>query len=243
MSDAKVVSFRPAGSGQGGAPSTRRGFTMVELLVTMTVIVILVALAFPALGLALAKAKGSKCAGNLRQFYLAAEQFSQDNDGMSLPAQTLDGNTTIFWHWKLRPYLGASSIWNDDMDPRLTCPACPKTHRNYWGWGYGMNSRPGYEGASTTSSEGRFNWEEVNVKTPANWKGTFKSVAITHKSQRLFLCDSTEWQVTPSSTGNATFPEYTRHGKTACNVLFYDGHVESAKKAAINKALYDPAGK
>lgn len=212
---------------------------MVELLVSLGIVIALAAMLLPAFKRTQLRSGQSQCQSTLKKLYVAAESYTADNNGRSLPAQTLNGTSTIFWHWKLRPYLGANSEYDDKMDRKLRCPAIKSTASNYWAWGYGANSRPGWNGNDTPTLEQRFNWEEVNVPAPANWKGTFQAVNITHPSRRLFLCDANEWQVTPSS-GAATFPEYHRHGKDACNVLFYDGHVESLNTVSLNKALFDP---
>ena len=207
----------------------RCGFTLIELLVTVGIIIVLVALLFPAYKLVLLKAQGSKCASNLRQIYLASESYSMDNNGRSLPGSY--AGSTSFWMWTLASYLGASS---QGSPAKITCPS--SLPADYWAWGYGLNSRPGYVGAATTSYDASFNWDGVS------YGRAFQSINITSKSRRFFISDSTEWQVTPASSaaGVASFPDYNRHGKGACNVLFFDGHVQSMKSVEINQALYDP---
>lgn len=224
--------FRWKGTANGSAAG---GFTLVELLVVVTIIILLTGLAFPAFKMALNKSRGSTCASNLRQFYVAAESYSMDNDGRSLPGSNW-GNSD-FWLYNLRPYLGGSSMWDTSVDDRVRCPGYTKGS-NYWAWGYGMNSRPGFQGASTSAYDDDFNWGGGT-----GWMRPFPSITITHKSKRLFICDAKEWQVTPASSasGVASFPDYHRHGKDACNVLFYDGHTESVKSLRLNRALYDPA--
>lgn len=63
-------------------PKCRRagdGFTIVELLVTITVMVILIALLLPALQAARDAALKVKCASNLRQWGIAAVAYTMDN--------------------------------------------------------------------------------------------------------------------------------------------------------------------
>ncbi len=57
-----------------------RAFTLVELLVVITVIAILVALLLPALTRAKEHALMSKCLSNMRQIGLAVELYKQDNN-------------------------------------------------------------------------------------------------------------------------------------------------------------------
>lgn len=66
---------------QGPVGSGRLGFTLVEMLVVITIIGILVALLMPALGVAREYARQSACQNNLRQFGTMFQARSQATDG------------------------------------------------------------------------------------------------------------------------------------------------------------------
>jgi len=76
----------------------RRAFTLVELLVVVTIIGILIALLLPALGSALALARNLECQSNLKQIALATLSYATDNKGTILPARILDANG-LYWLW------------------------------------------------------------------------------------------------------------------------------------------------
>ncbi len=68
-------------------PATRRkGFTLVELLVSIAIIGLLAALLLPALGRARASAQQVKGKNNLRQLFLANTMYASEHDGHYAPA-------------------------------------------------------------------------------------------------------------------------------------------------------------
>lgn len=60
--------------------SPRRGFTVIELLVVITIIAILAAILFPVFGRARENARRRSCLSNLKQMGLAILQYTQDYD-------------------------------------------------------------------------------------------------------------------------------------------------------------------
>ena len=77
-----------------------RAFTLVELLVVISVIALLLALLMPALAGARWQARGLVCRSNLRQLVLASAGYATENDGFYVPAaeDMWDGAGRRRWH-------------------------------------------------------------------------------------------------------------------------------------------------
>lgn len=71
---------------RGSQRSTHPAFTLVELLVVLSIIAVLAALMFPVLAGARAKGRQASCASNLKQLALADGMYAGDNDGVFAPA-------------------------------------------------------------------------------------------------------------------------------------------------------------
>ena len=77
---------------------SKRGFTIVELLVVIVVMLLLAGLALPVLSSASVRAQGIRCGENLKQLGLAWALYVQDHEGrVALNQPTPDWNTAANW--------------------------------------------------------------------------------------------------------------------------------------------------
>lgn len=126
----------------GRCHPSRRGITILELLVVVAVIAILVAMLLPAVQFARESARRAKCMNNLRQLGLALQQY--ENHRGCLPAGHRLQSPTISFVSVILPYLEQSGLHYDERQdwdapvnreavqsrlPVLACPSSPSSDR------------------------------------------------------------------------------------------------------------------
>jgi prepilin-type N-terminal cleavage/methylation domain-containing protein/prepilin-type processing-associated H-X9-DG protein len=99
---------------------SRRAFTLVELLVVISIIALLISVLLPSVGKARMQAKRVASASNLHQIGVALEMYAQSHNGR-FPETTHGGISERSWVFTLAPYLG-------NVDEVRICPADPRRH-------------------------------------------------------------------------------------------------------------------
>jgi prepilin-type N-terminal cleavage/methylation domain-containing protein/prepilin-type processing-associated H-X9-DG protein len=218
---------------------TRRAFTLIELLIVVAIIGILAALLFPVFARARENARRASCQSNLKQIGLACQQYSQDYDEKTVPAQlgnaaylatatskaylwwgSWDGSTLRETEGLLFPYMKSSQI--------QACPSFTKSLQKEIGLtGYAYNQNYLAPFSSDFSHT-----ESISL---AKIQDAARTVQMADSA--ALATDSSFNEIQPPAvTGNTylsapsdNYPNFqARHLETG-NVLWMDGHVKARK--------------
>ena len=189
----------------------RRGFTLVELLVTIAVVAILAALLFPSISQIVARGKSLKCLSNLRQIGGAFHLYANDNNGMFPPLNAGSGDTST-WMIRLAPYVGVNDgVLGLAPLARAVPPfICPE-------WKMDASRKVSYA-VNVNILRPSLNWNYRRMNVPQS--STFLVVEIAANTDNF----------NPSIDGDVS----RRHPNKSANFLYVDGHVENLKEPGLS---------
>lgn len=238
---------RCAGNGLGA-------FTLLELLVVITIIALLLAMFMPIVQLVREAGRDAACRSSMRQLYFSAMAYAEDNDGLCVYPYRWNGN--VYWMNFLAPYADAQKS-GGGVSQHSVLWGCPN-RRDYgnmnqaWVTGYGINKSLEQEG-NRILSPGGFQytnaWNSTSDGTFCSdgWWGWYRPAHVgrlTYPSSRAWWGEGTSWTFDLIDTyypaGQPTFTKY-RH-RSHSNAVFIDGHVQGLKKTtATTYCVTDPA--
>src|SRR5437762_10712146 len=104
----------------------RQAFTLVELLVVITIIGMLVALLLPAVNAARESARQTTCMNNQRNYGQAIQQYVTSKDyfpayrSFMSPTLTSPGDFVMSWQVTLMPYYGKQDVYQALQNGSIT---------------------------------------------------------------------------------------------------------------------------
>jgi hypothetical protein len=243
----------------------KKKFTLLELLITISIIAILAALLLPALGKARAAGRSASCLSNQKSLSLAQTSYSMDNAEWLLPTALVQksGNNAALheaWSGMLAGYQSDGSITSPYgtlmkrsaaakeiggtkqfyFTGTLTCPNQTMEFAT-GGFRYSHYGRGGCGGTNTSGSNstngGAYMFGKTNVLTRPS-----ETVFTADHPQKTTLYD--RLSISMVEHQNPLLGMLTGfHHTQRCNVSFFDGHCEAVSRAAMEARgmQYHPA--
>ena len=236
--------------------SRKNHFTLIELMIVISVIAILVALLLPALHSAREKGRTTLCLSNQKQNFLALAQYA--NDFGWYPAAKgsqaeIDDFNQGYWYMKLLPYLGfkrkfsGATGWTNVGIARvwksLNCPNLERIHKIDTA-AFALN---GFRNAEDIGLRGIVSRTPGN-KNQAHYIRADASFSNRRPISKLALsgdmnCNKTTGSTNPEIENGQLFddsqPGFTismRHANRK-NILFMDGTITTWGKAQMGNSL------
>jgi len=235
----------------------KHGFTLVELLVTITIIVVLAAASLSGFKFSMKKVQMAKTLDNMRQLAAGTMLYAQDHNGY-IPRgdEGADGaglgGRGIIWINHIAPNIGYP-----ELDPRADSPMLNKSRDGMDQWTYLLTR---YKDAPFVSAE--FEGDELakakkktgdamggigyNIQpllptssaNNASWGNPSAPIAlsaITDHSDRCMYASSYDWHLadTPSRA-------YNRFGKNKAAMVFWDGSSRLVTRIEYDRAINTP---
>lgn len=190
------------------------GFSLIELLVVISIIAVLSSMTMAAISLVRESAKSARCLSNLHQLSMTAMSWSNDHDDFLMPAYG-----AITWVDPVDPNFMNTMISMGLPRQSFMCPSYRGTTQNV----YGENQTViwPYNGPGTTG-DGVWQWGTGNVYFHTQANTTMST--IRDPGQKIYYGDSSDYWL--NFFDGISMPQGRRHRGKA-NFAWLDGHASA----------------
>lgn len=233
----------------------RRGFSLIELLVVITIVAVLSALLLPAVGLVRSAAKGAACQGNLRQLAMGSAAYVIENDGFLAPSRIYLGGPIYSLRDTLDPYIDTGSK-NPTPEQKHILWACPgrmlRPTQNPMDYGGNLNIQVWWEptwndpkkqkplaAALLRDPAGTVAFADIaqasGAGTGAGYISSSDSGTFDSSPNRTYdSLSSVASQINGATPDVGAYYLRYRHGSgSSCNVAWADGHVSTQARNSL----------
>jgi prepilin-type N-terminal cleavage/methylation domain-containing protein/prepilin-type processing-associated H-X9-DG protein len=210
-----------------GATMKRSAFTLVELLVVVTIIVTLLSMLAPSLSGAYTMTRKVCCMSQLKDIGKAVEHYV-DNNHQLLPRSKHSAKSKHVWPWGKAlmeylgedPYCGTGPVPDKLFNGIYRCPADPRRDGR---WSYGKNCYYELEPSESPDTDGHSFPTALSVPNP-NATVLFTELlgSIQDQPDSDATLDHFMAQFWPGLTPEV---DLSRHSKVLSNYLFADLHI------------------
>lgn len=207
---------------------TRRAFTILELLIAITVMVLLTCLLCTVISSVREQARSVRCVSNVRQIAMGALLWGQDSNGRLLPWRDAQGGN---WKEALHDTLESNATgWTMDKHGGNVLQDCPNWKGRVGGDGWFGYSAKG-QGYMLNSYPGR----PEDGRRSSGWSGDGGRIyplgTISHPQGRILVCDGDlydeEWDPVPSRYVVDNVRYLGNRHRRGSSWAFLDGHAGS----------------
>lgn len=221
--------------------SSQKAFTLVELLVVISIIGLLAGLGIPAISAGLSKAKDGACLANLRQLGTALLSYPADNGGYLPRANNnaVDGNPNgVEWPKAIYEYIPtkSGSITGKQVNKVFLCPAekqPPDSSNSCWQYTASFALEAGNSSTKPTGDSGNGPRTLASIQQPTKTillvDGKIGISSYPYQTESATTWNALKTDLGQSETSKLEKVSFRHSGKKGINALYVDGHVATLK--------------